>query len=144
MTAAPEPKNHLALVAVHPTLTMVVAPRRFRTIAFGNVTCIPTHRLACPGHTRATGITTLCPKTKAKASVQLSLPAANSHLEMHSDDHDVDWQHEGPSKFSHPGTLILRLSQQAQEKKARTPWPIDWNAHDLGQPSFTNTRYLRF
>ena len=69
MTAAPEPKTHLGLVAVHPSHTMVVAPRRLGTIAFGNVTCVPAHRLACPGHTRATGSTTLCPKKKTKASV---------------------------------------------------------------------------
>ena len=61
MTAAPEPRTHLALVASHPSLTMVVAPRRTGTVTPRNVPCSPTHRLAYPGHTRATGITTLCP-----------------------------------------------------------------------------------
>ena len=36
MTAAPEPRTHLALVAIHLTLTMVVAPQRTGTVTLGN------------------------------------------------------------------------------------------------------------
>ena len=61
MTAAPEPRTHLALVAHHPSLSMVVAPRRLGTVTPGGVPYSPAHRLVYPGHTHTTGINTLCP-----------------------------------------------------------------------------------
>ena len=61
MTAAPEPRAHLALVAVHPSFPMVVAPRRSGTVTLGNVSHGPTCRLADNRHIRPAGTTTLYP-----------------------------------------------------------------------------------
>ena len=133
MTAAPEPKAYLALVAFHPSLDMVVAPRRDGTSTFSHVTCGPAHHLAHSGLHQTAGIPTLCTKKEEKASVQFSILIANTIHEMHSDDHDADRQYEGLPKFSNSGIPILRLSTQAQETKARPSSPFDRNAIDLEQ-----------
>ena len=61
MTATPEPRGRLALVAIHPSLTMVVAPQRNGTVTLGNVPCGPTYRLAYHRCICAAGTTTLYP-----------------------------------------------------------------------------------
>ena len=61
MTATPGPRARLALVAIHPSLLMVVAPRRNGTVTLCNVPRGPIHRLAYPRRVRAAGTTTLCP-----------------------------------------------------------------------------------
>ena len=89
MTATPELRARLVLVAIHPSLTMVVAPRRNGTVTLGNVHRGPTHRLAYHRCIRATGTTTLCPLNEAKASVLLTLPYAMHNSKMRSYNHDL-------------------------------------------------------
>ena len=144
MTAAPEPTTYLALVVFHPSLDMVVTPRRDGPITFCHVTCGPAHHLAHSGLHRTAGIPTLCTKKEEKASVQLSILIANAIHEMHNVDHDADRQYEGPPIFSNSGTLILRLLPQAQETKGRPSFPFDRNDIDLGQQPSINKRHLRF
>ena len=144
MTAAPEPRTRLALVAIHPSLSMVVAPQRSGTVTLGNVPHSPTHYLAYHRRIRPTGTTTLHPQSKAKTYVQLSLSYSSQHCKMHRYNDDPDRQHEGPKTLSNPRTPILRLLPQVQEKKTRLSSLPDGNDHDLGQQSHTITRHFRF
>ena len=66
MTDAPEPRCCLALVAIHLSLPMVVAPQRSGTVAHGNVPRGRTHRLSYPRCICPSGTTTICPQGKAK------------------------------------------------------------------------------
>ena len=144
MTAAPEPRARLALVAIHPSLHMVGAPRRSGSAILGNVPRSPTHQLAYHRCILPVGTTTLCPQNEAKTYVQLSLSYSTHHGEMHRYNDDPDRQHGGPKELSNPRPPILWLSPQAQEKKTRSPGPLDGNDQDLGQSSFTTTKHFRF
>ena len=84
MTAAPEPRTSLALVAT------VVAPQRIRPVTLGNVSHGLTHRLACHRHIHPAGITTLCPQSKEKTYVQHHLPFSSHHCEMRRYNDDLD------------------------------------------------------
>ena len=90
MTAAPEPTTYLDLVVCHPSLNLVVAPRRDGPIHHSHGTCGPAHHLAHTGLHRTKGIITLCSKKKEKASAQHPILLTNAIFEMHNDDHDAD------------------------------------------------------
>ena len=79
MTAAQEPRARLALVAVHPSFPMVVAPQRSGTVTLGNVPRGPTRRLADRRRIRPAGTTTLYPQIEAKTYVPLSLSSSMHH-----------------------------------------------------------------
>ena len=143
MTAAPEPTTYLALVVCHPLINMVVAPQRDGPIPHSHGTCGPAHRLAHTGLHRTKGLITVCSKMKEKATAQHTLLLTNAIFENHDDDHDADRQYEGPPKFSDSGTPLFRLPPQAQEKETSSSSILDGNDHDLEQPEFAISRYLR-